>query len=105
MVVEPEVIGVQEQKSAHQNLDDLSPLYNPVIRGWIQYFGRSAPVVALWCDNWTMNWSSGPDRNTRKSADTSGARDGVVRGVASQPGTVRSRALFRSGSIMGGRMT
>ncbi len=28
------------RQCSHQSLEDLSRLYNPIIRGWIQYYGR-----------------------------------------------------------------
>jgi hypothetical protein len=65
--------GWRLRHCSHQSLEDLSRLYDPILRGWIQYYGRyTAPGFALWCDNWMMSWSSGPDRSTRSCAVMSG---------------------------------
>jgi hypothetical protein len=37
-------------KRSDKEIDDLSRMFNPIIRGWLRYYGRnSTKLVALYC--------------------------------------------------------
>ena len=75
-------------------IEDLSRMFNPIIRGWIQYYGRYiiARRFTRQCANWTEIWSSGPSRNTRSC---------VAIFVERHTGSRASRVVLRSCSPTG----
>jgi RNA-directed DNA polymerase len=74
-------------------IDDLSRMFNPIIRGWLQYSGDIiARRFTRPCANWTEIWSFGPSRNTRSC---------VAIFVERHTGSRASRVVLRSCSPTG----
>jgi hypothetical protein len=74
-------------------IEDLSRMFNPIIRAWLQYYGRyyrSALYPTM--RDWTETWSFGPSPN-KKSCDTITA--------GRRTGSHAFRAAPRSCSLIG----
>src|ERR1700739_3257060 len=62
-------------------IEDLSAMFNPIVKGWLQYYGRYyRSALYARCDNWIEHWPDGPIGNTRSCADISGERHTGLRG-------------------------
>jgi hypothetical protein len=61
------------RKCSDKAIEELSRLYNRIIRGWFQYYGRFHRTALYSINvNWTGCWSSGPKGNIKSYASTSG---------------------------------
>src|SRR5882724_12136605 len=58
-----------------QAIEDLSRMFNPTIRGWLQYYGRYyGSALYPICVNWTARWPIGRIGNTKSCAVICGGR-------------------------------
>jgi len=64
--IRDEIRSWRLQSRSDKSIDDLSRMFNPILRGWLQYYGG---IIALQCIgrccNWTKRWRVGRHRNTR----------------------------------------
>ena len=88
---------------SHQSLEDLSRLYNPILRGWIQYYGRyyrtGLRSVVRQLDDELVRWARQKYKKLRRHVRR--ARDWVVAVSRRSPGLFAHWVVFRSGSLMG----
>ena len=88
---------------SHQSLEDLSRLYNPILRGWVQYYGRyyrtGLRSVARQLDDELVQWARQKYKKLRRHVRR--ARDWVEAVSRRSSELFAPWALFRSGSLMG----
>ena len=89
--IRDEIRGWRLQSCSDQSIEALSRMFNPIIRGWLQYYGDS---IALRCicrySNWTKRWRVGRHRNTRAFAVVN---DVHINGSPGCPGVLRRCSL------------
>jgi hypothetical protein len=56
-------------------IEDLSRMFNPIVRGWLQYYGVFTGRRSIRrCGNWIDLWPAGPTGNTRSCVDICAGR-------------------------------
>src|SRR3954454_24178865 len=90
------------QHCSHQSWDDLPRLYNPIIRGWIQYYGRfyrtGLGSVVRQLDAELVQWARQKYKKLRRHIRR--ARQWVAAVSRRSPELFAHWMVFRSGSLM-----
>ena len=91
------------RQRSHQSLEDLSRLYNPIIRGWFQYYGRYYRTglysVIRRLDQELVKWARQKYKKLRGHVQR--ARQWVAAVSRRAPHLFAHWTLIRGGSVMG----
>jgi RNA-directed DNA polymerase len=95
--------GWRLRHCSHQSLEELSRLYNPVIRGWFQYYGRYYRTglysVIRQLDQELVRWACQKYKKLRRY--TGRARQWVAALSRRSPELFAHWTMLRGGSLMG----
>ena len=83
-----------------KRIDDLARMFNPIIRGWLTYYGRYYPSglypTLQYLDRRLARWAEGKYKRLRAASPALGAPDTGHRGL--RPGALCPLALVASSS-------